>query len=204
MARSKVKTPLARGRVLGAALTIVDEEGLSGLSMRRLGRALGVEAMSLYHHVRNKADLLDGVHEQVLARMKVPRPTGDWQEDAARMAFALRDVLRAHANALPIFLARPAVSAGSLAHFERGLRLLVEAGFEPEIALQVFQAIYALVIGHCAFHFGPTDESELAPPSFDPERHPTLFALDLEDYDPETELELGVRALLAGVAPRLR
>ena len=204
MPRKNVKPRLSRERVLTAALTIVDAEGLGALSMRRLGRALGVEAMSLYRHVRNKSDLLDAVHDHVLSQMVVPRRGGRWRRDAAAMALAFRDVLYEHANAIPLFLERPAVTAGSLAHFERGLAILVDAGLEPLDALRVFQAIYALVVGHCAFHFAPNEgEAEAVDyAALDADVFPILSSLDLEDYDPDTELDLALEALLRGVKAR--
>lgn len=201
MARAK----LSRERILSAALAIVDEEGLGALSMRHLGRALSVEAMSLYRHFRNKADLLDGLHEAVLARIEVPARTGDWRADAKAEALAFKAALVAHRGAIEVFVTRAAVTEASLAHLERGLALLVDAGFEPVVALRAFQSLYTFVVGHCAFHYGLVDEDERAVDyaALPLERFPNLFALDAEDYDPDAELELGLDAMLDGLAARL-
>src|SRR5258706_5684902 len=113
--RASSRVALSRERVLEAALQIVDREGLEAISMRRLGDALGVEAMSLYNHVPNKAAVLDGVFERVLAELPVLKPgRKSWRAVLKAQALALRDVLAAHPNALPLFATRPAVTEASL------------------------------------------------------------------------------------------
>src|SRR4051812_33400620 len=72
--------PLSRERILKVALELVDREGLAALSMRRVGEALGVEAMSLYHHVANKGALLDGIYETVLSELPSVEPSRSWSE----------------------------------------------------------------------------------------------------------------------------
>lgn len=198
-----VKPGLSRSRVLAGALALVDAEGLSALSMRRLGRELGVEAMSLYNHVRNKADLLDGVHEAVLDAVATPPRTSDWRRDARAFALAFRDALASHANAVPLFVSRPAVTPGSLRHMERGLAILIEAGFDAATALTAFQAIYTLVVGHAAFHFGAEPISWSEP--LDRAQMPILAGLGpvIDAHDPDSELELGLDAMLDGLAARL-
>lgn len=205
MSSPVARAKLSRERILSAALAIVDEEGLDALSMRRLGRALSVEAMSLYRHFRSKADLLDGLHEAVLARISVPPRTGDWRADAKAEALAFRDALVLHRGAIAVFVTRAAVTEGSLAHLERGLGLLVDAGFEPAVALRAFQSLYTLVVGHCAFHYGQADAEErpIDYAALPLEDFPNLFALGAEDYAPDAELELGLDAMLDGLARRL-
>src|SRR5438105_13507366 len=98
MARNRRRDPepgLSRERICREALALVDEEGLEALSMRRLGARLGVEAMSLYNHVRNKADLLDALHAAVLGNLQ-PEVAGDgWRPLLAGMARALHAALTA-------------------------------------------------------------------------------------------------------------
>src|SRR5258706_12286391 len=96
--RASSRVALSRERVLEAALQIVDEEGLEAISMRRLGEALGVEAMSLYNHVENKAAILDGVFERVLSELPPAKRTGSWKAALKERARALRAVLRKHPN----------------------------------------------------------------------------------------------------------
>ena len=80
------RTPLTRERVLRAAIDLADREGLDALSMRKLAKAVGVEAMSLYNHVANKDDLLDGIIDLVVAEIYVPGADGDWRTELRRRA----------------------------------------------------------------------------------------------------------------------
>lgn len=196
MARPK---RIARADVLRAALAIVDDEGLEGLTMRRLGRALGVEAMSLYRHVANKEAVLDGVHEAVLADVRWPQTTGVWQRDVVSGALALRDALRRHPNVLPLFATRPATTDASLAHLERALAQL-EAPL-PDLTTRVMavQSVLALVLGHALFHDTPAG---LGPDyeRLDPETFPVLSTVGqaLEGYDPDAELAFALASLVRG------
>ena len=127
MTKSPKREALSRQRILQAALAIVDREGLDAISMRRVGQELGVEAMSLYNHVTNKADLLDGIFEAVLAELPPPRRTNTWSKALRGGARGLRAVLRAHPAVIPIFAARPAVTPASLVHVESALLTLRNA-----------------------------------------------------------------------------
>ena len=89
------REPLTRGRVVEAALRVMDEEGLEAVSMRRIAREVGVEAMSLYHHVEDKEDLLDGICERVMAGFEFPGPSRTGRRTAGE-ARAWRRLLKAH------------------------------------------------------------------------------------------------------------
>src|SRR5436853_7382697 len=90
------RKPLNRERILDTALAVADEEGSEALSMRKLGQALGYEAMSLYNHVANKDDLLDGILDLVLAEMEPPDPAGGLPAIRAS-ALSAHEALRRHA-----------------------------------------------------------------------------------------------------------
>src|SRR3954464_1587708 len=90
------RKPLSRERILDTALAIVDEEGFEALSMRKLGQALGFEAMSLYNHVANKDDLLDGILDLVLAESEPPAPDGGGKEAVRASAISIHAALRNH------------------------------------------------------------------------------------------------------------
>ncbi|MFI9381604.1 TetR/AcrR family transcriptional regulator C-terminal domain-containing protein [Kutzneria sp. NPDC052558] len=139
---------LSRERVLAAALELVDRDGLKALSMRRLGAQLDVEAMTLYHYVPTKDALLDGLVEQVLDRSTPPSFDGDWRSMLDDYARSLRSTLLAHPNVLPLVAARPAVTPETLRTVERGLRMLVDAGFPLGRALDALNALSVFVIGH--------------------------------------------------------
>lgn len=189
---------ISRDQILDAAVELLDAEGLKGLSMRRLGRVLGVEAMSLYRHVAGKEGLLDGLHERLLRRMApVPR-SGDWRQDLATHARAFRDLLRQHPAAVPLFASRPAVTPGSLAYLERGLTILTDAGLDPSESIFAFQALYEWVVGHAQFQGAGTNVE----PEVDPERFPlTADALRL-GYDADAGFEFGLGCLLDGIERR--
>src|SRR5258706_15273309 len=98
------RKPLSRDRILDTALAIVDEEGIEALSMRKLGQALGYEAMSLYNHVANKDDLLDGILDLVLAEMEPPDPTGGLPAIRAA-ALSAHEALKQHPWAAGLLMA---------------------------------------------------------------------------------------------------
>ncbi len=89
----EAREPLTRDRVMGAAIALADEEGIEALSMRKLGQALGVEAMSLYNHVKNKDDILDGIVDMVVSDFELPPPDTDWKAAIRRTAISAHDVL---------------------------------------------------------------------------------------------------------------
>jgi AcrR family transcriptional regulator len=189
--------------VFGAALALIDRDGLDNLSMRRLGDELGVEAMSLYRHVPSKAALLDGVHEAVLDTMELPPLSADWRNDARAMAFAFRSVLRAHPNTLVLFATRPAVTTGSLRHVEHALTLL-ERPF-PDLPRRIFalQALVSLCVGQGLNHFAATEPH--APVRYDtllPEAFPILSSIGEAalNVDVDDEFSFALEALLVGLA----
>ena len=158
---------LSRGLVLDAAVALVDSAGLDGLSMRKLGAALGVEAMTLYHYVPNKAALLDGLVEWVLqhsATASAPADGLSWDRMLRRYAQALRATLLGHPGVLPLFFTRPAVTPQSLKAVETGLRVLSEAGFTLPRALDMINVLSIFVVGHAMAEAGIADLSRRGDP----------------------------------------
>lgn len=198
---------LTREEVLAAAVQIVDEEGLEALSMRRLGQALGVEAMSLYRHVANKDDLLDGIHGALLATVQRPPRRGAWQTRARALAHAVRDVLRAHPRALVLFGARAAVAPTSLALFEEALEIVAGTELPVDERLHVVHGLLAFVVGSALWHFGSLGEPRSVDYAALPaDEFPRVreIAPRLARWDVEAEFELGLDAFLTGVAARAR
>jgi AcrR family transcriptional regulator len=196
---------LSRERILGAALGVVDREGLEAISMRRVGEELGVEAMSLYNHVTNKAAILDGIFEAVLSELSAAKRSVSWQAALKDRARALRAVLRAHPNTLPIFATRPAVTSASMVHVEAVLDTLRNAGFSADKALSALQVMVSFVVGHTVATCSPRKPDEYSRPIYtqlSAERFPRVreAALLLGTHDLEKEFELGVDAMLAGLA----
>src|SRR3982751_4238163 len=122
------RLPLTRERILRSALELADDGGVQSLTMRKLAQALGFEAMSLYNHVANKDDLLDGVLDLVLAETDPPAPDGDWDEAVRASAISIHAALRRHAWSAGLLMSgrvRPA----RLRYMDSLLGRLREAGF---------------------------------------------------------------------------
>jgi AcrR family transcriptional regulator len=135
-----LRAPLTRDRILATAIALADESGLDALSMRRLAQELGVEAMSLYYHVRNKGDLLAAIVDIVVAEIDL-EPAGDWKAAIRRLAISAHEVLLRHPWAANLMLASTDVLPGRLQYMEALLARLREAGFS---AVQTHHAYHAL------------------------------------------------------------
>jgi AcrR family transcriptional regulator len=145
---------LSRESIVEAAIALIDAEGIDALSMRALGRACGVEAMSLYRYVANKDELLDAVQEGIVAQMKLPKRRRSWLEHVEGAARELRRILAAHPKAIPLFV-RPAATEGAFAALEQVWQVLVDAGFDENDALRAVQSMLAFVVGQALWQFNP-------------------------------------------------
>lgn len=141
------RAPLRRQQVLRAALAYVDELGLDALSMHKLGARLGVKAMSLYNHVDDKADLLNGLVELLWAEMVPAEGVGDWRDRLRGMADGIRKTLRAHPAAASLVMTRQVLPVGALRIFKIHLEALEEAGFTRAQAIQMVRAITGYAFG---------------------------------------------------------
>jgi AcrR family transcriptional regulator len=204
---------LSRDLVLDAAVALVDADGLDALSMRKLGAALDVEAMTLYHYVPNKAALLDGLVEWVLGHTAAPALDAlPWDEMLRRFAQALRATLLGHPGVLPLFFTRPAVTPQTLRAVERGLRVLTEAGFALGRALDMINALNIFVVGHAMAEVGtagldrrgdPGSAAALAQLDFSDLPLVVAAARQVQGVDDEARFHFGVDALLRGFAQGL-
>jgi AcrR family transcriptional regulator len=199
------RTPLSRERVLRAALALVDEEGVEALTMRRLGRDLGVEAMSLYGYVDNKDDLLEGVVEQVFREMPLIAPgPGEWQMRLRRHATVYRRVLLAHPNVVRLVARRPLETEGIAAFVDSALAELRSLGLDVLMSDRVLGIIAGFTQGHVAEQVGdelrPAPSSPVERPPVDSRRFPHLAGiLGLKPTDYDAEFELGLDFIIAGI-----
>ena len=146
-ARTPRKQPLSRDQVLRAAISIADGSGLEALTMRRLGQELGVEAMSLYHHVANKDDVLDGIVDLVLGDIDIP-PTGTpWRAAMRQRATAAHEVLLTHPWAALQIMSRFNIGIGMTRYLDATLGRLREGGFSVEGALDAWHALDSHIYG---------------------------------------------------------
>jgi AcrR family transcriptional regulator len=149
---SAPRAPLSRERVLQAAVRLADEAGLEALSMRKLAKELGVEAMSLYNHVANKDDLLGGMFELVSTEIELPTE-GGWRADIRRHAISGHDVLLRHPWACNLALT-PATAGSSVPRAEWLLRRLRDAGFSADVTYHAFHALEAHILGFTLWQLG--------------------------------------------------
>ncbi|MEU9112172.1 TetR/AcrR family transcriptional regulator C-terminal domain-containing protein [Streptomyces sp. NPDC048483] len=203
---------LSRALVLDTALDLVDREGLRGLSMRRLGGALGVEAMTLYHYVPHKEALLDGLVERVFAEaLPLSAEGAPWQEQLRGYAASLREALLRHPGVLPLVVTRPMVTPTGLDAVERGLGALTGAGFPLGRAVDALNALSLFVVGHAAGEAGVGNDAD--PEGRTPGSPGWLARLDAARYpllteaartgagvDDEQRFRFAVEALIAGFA----
>jgi AcrR family transcriptional regulator len=210
---------LTRELVLSTALEIIDQDGVEGLSMRRLGRALGRDPMSLYHYAANKTALLDGVAELVLGQLLFDTTDRDWATQLRSVARAFRHLALAHPHVVPLLVTRPLATPlglrplGTLRPLEASLELLTLAGFTDVDALHVYRSFFGFLHGHVL--------NELQELVDNPEETDALLRLGLQrlpvrefpllrslapvlaSYDGAAELERGLDILLAGLQVQL-
>lgn len=191
---------ITRQSILAAGLDLADREGLEALSMRRLGAELGVEAMTLYHHIPSKAALLDGIVEYVVAETVPPRSAGTaWQERLREYATSLASVLAAHPNVVPLVMHQPAVTSRNMETMESMLQSLCSVGFELSRAVDVIHTLTEFVLGHVAVRAGTQGarSAEGSTRDIDQERYPLLFRADKVSTK-DTRFEFALNALIIG------
>jgi AcrR family transcriptional regulator len=141
------RAPLSRDRVLRAALELADEGGVGALTMQRIGRRLGVEAMSLYRHVRNKDDILDGLVDLVFAEIELPAERSAWRAVLRARSISARAALRRHPWAITLMESRLAPGPASLRSRDDVLAVLLEEGFSAADATHAFNLLDSYVYG---------------------------------------------------------
>lgn len=212
-------TPLDRELILDAAVTFIDEQGLPGLTMRRLGQALGVEAMALYRYIAGKEELLDGVVDLMVSGMRTDDevlvgPRDGWQDFVQRLAHGVRRVALEHPKAFPLVASRPPEAPWlrpplrSLDWVEAFLAGLESEGFSDEAAVASYRAFSSFLLGHLLLEVsthgadvGPLDvlEEETDPGLAE---YPTLHRLRsrLAEDTAAVEFEEALEALLDRLA----
>jgi len=142
------REPVTRDRVLDAAFALADEAGLGAVSMRRIGKQLGVEGMALYNHVAGKDDILDGIVERVLTEIPLPQPDVDWRDAMRARAEAARSVFLRHPWAVGLLETRSANSSPArLQYFDAVLGCLRGAGFDATLAMRAFSTLDSYIYG---------------------------------------------------------
>ena len=203
---AKTGGPLTRQRVLEAALQLIDQEGLEGFSMRKLGAMLGVEAMSLYNHVESKQALFDGVIELLIVQAPYPEQLdGTPREELWAFAHAFRDVLRAHPRVLPLVATSPLRTKASLVMLDRLLETIHQAQIIGVQSIYTLQCIVGFVVGHTLLGTGTQAVAGLEPgpngpmvwQQFPADQYPRLHMLlpEIAQWNAEQEFDFGLQAL---------
>ena len=139
--KSAKRKPLTKLMILNASLRLADENGLEQLSMRKVAQSLNVEAMSLYNHIANKNDLLDGMLESVVAKFELPAINQNWQNSMRKAAISAHQILLKHPWAAHQMISKISVGPARLAWSNATIGCLHEAGFSYEIADHAWNAI---------------------------------------------------------------
>ncbi len=177
-ARSRqARAPLSRERVLAEAVVLADENGIGTLTMRRLADRLHVEPMSLYYHVANKDEILDGMVDAVFGEIKLPSASAEWKTAMRDRAGSARDVLRRHPWAVGLMGSRLTPGPATLRHHDAVIGCLRNAGFTIELAAHAFSAIDSYLYGFAM--------QELSLPFTTPEETAAMAATFLDHFPAE-------------------
>ena len=208
---TRPRARLTRDKVLLAAIALADAAGIDSLTMRRLGVELGVEAMSLYNHVANKSDLLDGMIDAVVGEIDLP-PTGTpWRAAMLQRASSLRDVLSRHPWATMLMDSRTSLGRATLQHHEYVVGTLRDAGFSIRLTAQAFSLMDSYIYGFALQQNNlPPNSAETAQLAqhitrqFAASDYPHLYEMAMEhvlqsNYNYADEFAFGIDLILEGL-----
>jgi len=206
------RAPWTRAQLLRAAIDLADERGIDSLSMRKLSQALGGGAMSLYNHVSNKDDLLDGMIDVVFSEIELPSDDDGWKTAMRRRAVAARAALSRHRWAIGLMESRTSPGPATLRHHDAVIGCLRKAGFSFELAAHAYAALDSYIYGFALQERGlpfdtPEETSALAQAmvaQFPVDEYPHLAAFTFEHvlqpgYDFGNEFEFGLDLILDGL-----
>ena len=190
------RPPLSRPRVVRTALRLVDEHGLATLTMRSLATDLQVSPMALYNHVRDKEELLDLMLDLVLGEVDLSAPAEDWATQMRALVCSYHQVLTAHPALARLYSSRVKIGPHGLRIMERGLGLLLEAGFSPAEAADAFFALFTYTVGY--HQMGRVEPREYS--ALPPEQIPSIITVmdHLSGVHQAGRFEAGLDALLVG------
>lgn len=209
------RPPLSKERVLRAAVRLADAGGIESLTMRKLARELGVEAMSLYHHVAGKDDILDGIVDLVVGEMDVATEDTDWKAAIRQSAISTHEVLLRHPWACSLMMATTTISPSRLRWMEALLAALRQGGFSADLTHHAYHALDSHITGftlwQVSFTFDAEDLQELGAAflrELPVDEYP-YFAEHVEQHllpsgsEDKSEFEFGLDLILDGLE-RLR
>lgn len=204
------RTRLNRSRVIQAAIGLVDEDGMEALTMRALAEALGVKAMSLYNHVQNKDDLVDGMVDVIYREIALPGET-DWKTAMRDRAISARQVLTRHPWAIALMESRTTPGPANLHHHDTVLAVLRDAGFSIQDATFAYSVIdsyiYGFALQQASLPFGtPTELAAMSeaivalmPPDQYPRMRQAAVELPASGYHFAAQFETGLDLIIDGL-----
>lgn len=209
--RQKAPARLSRQRMLKTAVALADAGRIESVSMRKLAQELGVEAMSLYHHVANKEDLLDGMVDSVFAEIEIP--TGDdWRTAMRERAMSARQVLLRHRWAIGLLDSRTSPGPATVRHHDAMIGSLRAGGFSLEMAAHAFALldsfIYGFVLQEASLPFSSAEElagvTQGIMEHLSADEYPNLADMTTEHvmqpgYEFANEFEFGLELILDGL-----
>jgi AcrR family transcriptional regulator len=210
---TRLRSPLSRERVLVAAVAFADERGIASLSMRKLGEVLGVEAMSLYNHVANKDQLLDGMVDLVFGEIDLPAGKADWKTAMRERAQSARRALGRHPWAITLMSTRTSPGPATLRHHDAVIGSLRAGGFSVSLAAHAFSAldsyVYGFALQEATLPFGDTEEetvevAKMMAAQVPADEYPHLTEFTVEHilqpgYDYGDEFMFGLDLILDGL-----
>jgi AcrR family transcriptional regulator len=209
---AKRRAALSRDRILLAAISIADRDGIESLSMRKLGQELGVEAMSLYNHVRNKVDMLDGMVDDVFSEIELPADETDWRTAMRGRAISARQALLRHPWAIGLMESRATPGPATLRHHDAVLGSLRKAGFSVDLAAHAYSIldgyIYGFTLTELTLPFprsgGVAEVAGSMLGGFRPGEYPYLAEMAMDramkpGYNYGDEFEYGLDLILEGI-----
>ncbi|WP_405690133.1 TetR/AcrR family transcriptional regulator C-terminal domain-containing protein [Streptomyces sp. NBC_01185] len=206
MAKRTQGTPagLDRARIASAAVALVDRDGLERFGVRRLGQELGVDPMSIYHHVKGKAALLDAVSEAVLAEVAatVDDDAADgWEDIARRTAHGYRQMAYRHPQVFPLLVTRAQTSTVAISALERLVSAMREAGLPDQVVADAPMVLFSFLNGHLLARISAAPGEPGAVPAFDAADHPAMAALTplMADFGSRTEFDRMLDTVIGGI-----
>jgi AcrR family transcriptional regulator len=204
---------LTRNRIIGAAMELIEQEGIDAVSMRRLATELGCGVMSLYSYVPSKAALLDAVAEVVMSGIEcTPIPDDTWAERVRVRARAFRQLAREHPLCTMLAVSRPVTSVAQLRALEHALETLREAGLSGEESIRLMRAFGAYILGSLLGEVGVAPALAGSEPASGPAAwsrrtlkakdfpQVTNLAAELSRNDPDADFDFGLELLVRAAA----
>lgn len=202
---------LSRERVLAGAVSVADADGIAGLTIRSLAEELGVKPMSVYHHVTNKDEILDGIVDIVFSEIELPWVDGEWRAEIDKRASSARSALRRHPWAISLLESRTSPGPATLRHHDANIATLRRAGFSVELTAHAYALIdsyvYGFALQEAALPFEADTLADVAAPMmelFSTGEYPHLLELTTDlvlqpGYDFGDEFAFGLDLVLDGL-----